>query len=64
MLIQVGGRAKSEEYIRYIICKEFGWDYETYEKQPLFFIEEIIIFLTQEAERDKREVDNMNRKVK
>lgn len=63
MLIRQGGRAESEEYIRYIICKEFCWDYYTFESQPPFFIEQIIIFMNQESEKGKREVDRMNRQT-
>jgi hypothetical protein len=32
-----------------------GWDYYTYELQPPFFIEEILIFLKQENERDNEQ---------
>ena len=51
------GKAKSEEYTRYIICKEFGWDYYTFDKQPPFFLEEIVIFMKQENEKSKGELN-------
>jgi len=33
----------------------FSWDYYTYERQPAFFIEEIMVILNQEAEKEKNE---------
>lgn len=32
------------------------WDYWTYEKQPPFFIEELAIFMKQEALREEDEI--------
>jgi hypothetical protein len=39
--------------MRYVICQHMGWDYYTYEKQPPHFIEEIVIFMTQESNKQK-----------
>lgn len=36
-----------------------GWDYYTFENQPVFFIEEIQIFMSQEAKK----VDDTIRKA-
>jgi hypothetical protein len=36
------GNKMPQEYTRYHICKEMGWDYFTYLSQPSFFIDEII----------------------
>ena len=53
----------SEEYTRYVICKEMGWDFHTYESQPPSFIEAILIFMNQEALRSKRDTNkNKGRK--
>jgi len=52
-----GKGASSEAYGRYLICKEFGWDYYTYEAQPSRFIEEISIIMNQEAQKQKREIE-------
>lgn len=30
-----------------------GWDYYTYETQPVFFIEEILIFMNRENSKNK-----------
>jgi hypothetical protein len=37
------------ETIRYIICKEFGWDYVIFSRQPPEFISEIMAHLSQEG---------------
>lgn len=46
---------QSEEYIRYVICKEFGWDFHTYESQPQFFLQEVLLFLIQERNRERND---------
>lgn len=46
--------------MRYIICKEFGWDYITYNNQPQFFLDEISIFLFQENQKNNQEVKKIN----
>lgn len=38
------------EYWRYKICKEMGWDFYQYEMQPIFFRQQIMIFLIQEMQ--------------
>lgn len=48
----------SEEFQRYIICKTFGWDYYTYENQPISFLEEIVIFINQENLASQDQVNN------
>ena len=35
----------------------FGWDYETYQRQPNWFIQEILIIINQEAQKEKKELD-------
>jgi hypothetical protein len=54
----------SEAYQRYAICKEFGWDYYTYESQPAWFIQEINLIQNQEAEKIKSEVKSQQTKIK
>lgn len=49
------GGIKSEEYIRYLICKEMNWDYYTFESQPPFFIETILLFMNQEGQKMKQD---------
>jgi hypothetical protein len=44
------------------MCKEFGWDYFTYEKQPAIFIDEILVVMNQIAEKDRREKIDAERK--
>lgn len=41
--------------MRIAICEKFKWDYQTFENQPPFFIDEIVIHLNQEANRSKHE---------
>lgn len=53
----------SGEFTRYCICKEMGWDYYTYMKQPPFFIEEILIFMLQEN-NSKKVQDSRSESVK
>lgn len=48
-----------EEYARFVICREFNMDFYTYENQPTRFIEEIMIFLKQELERDKKQTSDI-----
>ena len=40
-----------------------GWDYYTYNMQPAFFLEEIFIFMTQEAEAEKESVGSVQGKI-
>ena len=51
----MGQKVNSEEYLRYIICKEMKWDYYTYMNQPEHFLEEITIFIVQEGEKANRD---------
>ncbi len=37
-----------------------GWDFYTYESQPIFFIEEIMIFMKQMSEEDKQSNGKLN----
>jgi hypothetical protein len=39
------------------------WDFYTYESQPLFFIQELVIFLNQESLREKDEAQRVNSPV-
>ena len=41
-----------------------GWDYYTYENQPLFFIEEILIIMGQEAQKTNRDSKQLGSKAK
>jgi len=50
----------SEEFTRYAICKHMGWDYYTFEKQPPFFIEEILIFMMQENNKQKIDTNRVS----
>lgn len=50
--------------MRYRICKDMGWDFYTYEGQPIFFLEEIMIFLMQESNKEKQSIDSLNAKIK
>lgn len=51
----MGNSVRSYEYTRYSICEKMGWDYYTFESQPVFFIEEILIFMLQEHEKVKKD---------
>lgn len=44
-----------DELVRYQICKAMGWDFYTFESQPPFFIDQLVIFLNQEALREKNQ---------
>lgn len=61
MGILYGESGTSESYQRYIICKEFGWDYYTYNNQPTFFIEEIMTIINLEVGKQKKEIKKQNR---
>lgn len=50
----MGESVECEEYVRYRICKDFHMDYHTYEQQPPFFIEQILLFMKQESENMKQ----------
>lgn len=52
----MGVAVQSNEYTRYVICKEMGWDYYTFEAQPPFFIDEILIFMKQENIKNNQEM--------
>jgi len=60
LIIRSNASVSSEEYLRYVICKEFGWDYYTYEAQPPSFLEEIYLFMYQENKREQKEQDKIN----
>ena len=56
-----GGKIDQQEYVRFKICEKMKWDYETYERQPRFFIEQISKFLELEAsarEFARKEAEN------
>lgn len=38
-----------------------GWDYYTFENQPQFFVEEIMLIMYQEAQKEKNDADKVNR---
>lgn len=59
----MGGKVYSEEYERYIICREFGWTYQEYSNTPPFFIREISIFLQQESLKTTDEMKKANAKI-
>ncbi|MHA1842394.1 MAG: hypothetical protein ACTSYW_10510 [Candidatus Heimdallarchaeota archaeon] len=46
------------------MCKQFGWDYYTYEKQPAWFIEELTIIMNQEALKEKKELEKVKKTPK
>lgn len=54
----------SSSLLRYRICKEMGWDFYTYEAQPPFFIDEILIFMKQEGEKAKADSQKSNANIK
>ena len=58
------GGGRSEAYIRYVICKEMGWDYYTFQAQPAYFIEEIMIIMNQEAQKENKDASEARRKSK
>jgi len=31
-----------EDFVAVLLCEKFGWDYETYENQPVWFIRLIL----------------------
>jgi hypothetical protein len=39
-----------------IICKQYGWDWETYNRQPIAFLESVLALQKAEAEEAKRNV--------
>lgn len=46
------------EFMRYKICRDMGWDYHTYMRQPMFFLREILEFAEIESEyRNIRQSD-------
>ena len=55
---------RSEAYIRYRVCQEFGWTYYEYMSQPPFFIEEILLIMNQEGQNEKRQTREAERKAK
>lgn len=55
MPILHGRAGPSETYQRYLLCKEFGWDYHTYQAQPAFFIDELLTIMNQISEKEHRE---------
>ncbi len=63
MQILYDGEGHSDAYQRYLVCKTFGWDYYTYEKQPSSFIEEIVLIMYQEAKKQKSEINKANPSV-
>lgn len=58
------GGGRSEAYVRYVICKEMGWDYFTFESQPAFFVEEIMLIMNQEAQKQDKEAKEAKSKSK
>lgn len=63
MTILLGKPGYSEEYKRYLICKEFGYTYEEYENLPSTFVDEISLIMNLEesvrkAEEKKQEAKN------
>lgn len=58
-IIRTGGKAHSAEYMRFVICERMHWDYYTYERQPVFFLEQLVIFMNQEALQSKDEANRM-----
>lgn len=55
--ILYGKPGNSESYQRYILCKEFHWDFETYESQPNFWIDEILVIMHQEAQKQEKDAE-------
>lgn len=41
-----------------------GWDFYTYENQPPFFIDEIVVFLNQESLREKNKTKEQELKMR
>ena len=62
MSILYGRPIHSEEYQRCIICREFGWDYYTYEKQPARFIEELLVIMNQESQKEKSDMERAKKR--
>lgn len=49
------GRAElTREMLAAIICREYGWDWHTFESQPNWFLNVIVSMLQNEAEESKR----------
>ena len=59
-----GEEIRSEEYVRYLICKDMHWDYYTYESQPAFFIEEVLTIMNLEGQKSKKDARDLERKSK
>ena len=58
------GKVRSEAYGRYVVCKEMGWDYYTFMAQPPFFIEEVLIIMNQQSQKEQKEISSAERKSK
>jgi uncharacterized protein YbaP (TraB family) len=37
-----------------LVCREFGWDWHTYQNQPNWFIQVVLAMLREEAEESNR----------
>lgn len=54
----------NEEYRRYFFCKEFGWDFYTYESQPPFLLDEFEIIHNQISIKQEQETKKKSRPKK
>lgn len=59
-ILVAGEKRPSEEFGRFVICREMGWDWWTFENQPSFFIEEIAIILKQESQKNAMDLSRTN----
>lgn len=45
-----------------VICREMGWDYWTYQSQPIWFITGVADHLNQEAKKIQEQNRKLNKK--
>ena len=38
-----------------ILCREFGWTWQEYENQPVWFLDTVVIMLQEESQKQKKE---------
>jgi hypothetical protein len=58
MFLQGVKSSPPEEYLNYLLCVKFGWDYEQLMKQPANFIRNMLLIMSTE-EKIKRWLKQM-----
>jgi hypothetical protein len=47
-----------------VLCKEFGWDFYTYELQPPWFLDELVLIFNQEESMKEQKQKESERRSK